>query len=117
MERRQYHRISFSADARLCVDKHVSAVQLIDISLNGALLELNTGKHTFIDQPCTLTIQLREGEDQIHMQGYIAHSQGKQLGFKCDHIDIDSVTELRRLIELNLADEESMQRDLRALVG
>ena len=116
MERRHYHRFSYSAEARLCADEHISHVHLLDLSLKGALLENSSSKQFTHDQPCTLSIELSEGDQQIHMQGHIAHSRDNHLGFMCDSMDISSATELRRLVELNLADEALLQRDLRALV-
>ena len=38
------------------------------------------------------------------------------LGLFCHHIDIDSITHLRRLIELNLGDETLLQRELAELL-
>ncbi len=36
--------------------------------------------------------------------------------FRCEHIDIDSITHLKRLIELNLGDEALLHRELAHLI-
>ena len=43
------------------------------------------------------------------------HVVGNKVGFKCEHIDIDSISELRRLVELNLGSSALLERDLLAL--
>jgi hypothetical protein len=51
------------------------------------------------------------------MEGSIAHLEGTQVGLRCDSIDIDSLTHLRRLVELNVGDEAILQRELSALTA
>jgi hypothetical protein len=45
------------------------------------------------------------------------HAERGQIGFECEHIDIDSISNLRRLVELNLGDAELLERQLGALGG
>jgi hypothetical protein len=52
----------------------------------------------------------------IKMQVRLTHEDNGQLGFVCQHIDLDSISHLRRLIELNLGDEEELHRELAALL-
>ena len=40
---------------------------------------------------------------------------GELIGFVCRHIDVDSISHLRRLVELNLGDEALLERELAAL--
>ena len=64
-----------------------------------------------------LTIRLdAAGEAVIRMEGEIAHRDGTQVGMRCTGIDLDSIAHLRRLVELNLGDEELLHRELSALV-
>jgi hypothetical protein len=37
------------------------------------------------------------------------------LGFVCQYIDLDSISHLRRLVELNLGDGSLLERELAAL--
>ena len=45
----------------------------------------------------------------------IAHRENDELGLNCKDIDVDSITHLRRLVELNLGDPELLERELSAL--
>ena len=49
------------------------------------------------------------------MDVWVAHEENKELGLKCKDIDVDSITHLRRLIELNLGDPDLLERELSAL--
>jgi hypothetical protein len=51
------------------------------------------------------------------MQGVITHVEGLYIGLACRNIDLDSVTHLRRLVELNLGDVALLERELSALVA
>lgn len=50
------------------------------------------------------------------MQVELTHEAKGQLGFVCTNIDLDSIKHLRRLIELNLGDQEELERELGALL-
>jgi hypothetical protein len=50
------------------------------------------------------------------MAGEIAHVNGTQLGIRCIEIDLESITNLRRLVELNMGDEETLNRELGAMM-
>jgi hypothetical protein len=50
------------------------------------------------------------------MQVKLTHEDPGQLGFVCQYIDLDSISHLRRLIELNLGDQEELDRELAALL-
>ena len=41
--------------------------------------------------------------------------QNDELGLRCVDIDLDSITHLRRLVELNLGETELLERELSAL--
>ena len=116
MERRQFHRILFEADAQLIQGQSKWPATLVDLSLKGALLELRMSDALDAGQPLELNILLQGSEVQINMQGTISHKEPHKVGFHCSDIDIDSATELRRVMELNLADEDLLQRDIHALV-
>jgi hypothetical protein len=49
------------------------------------------------------------------MEVVLTRTQGELLGFVCRHIDLDSISHLRRLVELNLGDETLLERELAAL--
>lgn len=116
-ERRHYSRIAFATPAQLLVDQQQLAVRLLDISLKGALVSLPDGVELRAGATCLLNVQLDETGDAIAMHAAVAHGDTRHAGLVCNTIDIDSVTHLRRLVELNLGDADLLQRELSALVS
>ncbi len=116
-ERRRFSRISFHRPADLDVRIAQGTCEVLDVSLKGALVEVPFGFPANAGQPCTLVIHLDAGGDEIRMEGEIVHREGSQAGVRCVEIDLDSISHLRRLVELNVGDEEVLHRELSALVG
>ena len=56
-------------------------------------------------------------DTMINMEASIAHIEGRQVGLKRAHIDMDSISHLRRLVELNLGDSELLHRELEHLAA
>ena len=54
---------------------------------------------------------------RIEMLATVSHAEGKNVGVRCESIDLDSVSHLRRLVELNVGDESILQRDLSSLIA
>lgn len=113
-ERRRFQRIFYNAHAELQGDEFTLACRLIDISLNGCLLEFDKPWSAGGENSYTLILALSD-EDFIRMTLNFTHAQGLQAGFQCQYIDLDSITNLRRLVELNLGDSKMLERELAAL--
>ena len=62
-----------------------------------------------------LKVMLDDGERVIAMKATCAHIEGDRIGMLCEEIDMESISLLRRLVELNISDEALLQRDLEAL--
>jgi len=116
-ERRRFSRITFHRPAELeALGERVSC-ELLDVSLKGALFEVPASAHARVGQPATLTIRLDAGDAVIRMLGDVVHREGRQVGLRCKEIDIESIAHLRRLVELNLGDEDLLERELSALIS
>lgn len=113
-EKRQFNRIFYQADATLCDQTSIQPCKIEDLSLNGCLLSFDTQWNNDIDSIYTLKLKLSD-DVAIEMQLTAAHIIGNHVGFKCIHIDIDSITQLKRLVELNLGSSELLERDMIAL--
>lgn len=115
-EQRNFSRIPFDSEVNIIKDDTGWKSTLLDISLKGALVHKPEGWDASIDDSCILEITL--GEDTIiKMEGKVAHIESEQIGFRCEHIDLDSISHLRRLVELNTCDEDLLTRELHALTG
>ncbi|MEO8411033.1 MAG: PilZ domain-containing protein [Propionivibrio sp.] len=122
-DRRRYARIAFSSPARLLLAARSVDVVVLDLSLKGALIRLPSDSPLVDDETGVLegVLQVRLDEDvagaQISMQVRVAHVDGDRTGLLCLSIDLDSVTHLRRLVELNLGDPRLLERELSALLA
>lgn len=116
-ERRRFSRISFHRPAHLSIGSTGTMVGVLDVSFKGALLEVPLGFDAKPDARCTLVIQLDAGEAVIQIDGQVAHRDAGRLGVRCLSIDLESVGHLRRVVELNLADEALLHRELVTLAG
>jgi hypothetical protein len=113
--RRQFTRILFSIKAELNVEDTIYPVSLHDISLNGALVSAVKSEQSLKGKLGTLTFFLSDNESEVTMHIAVVHVRDDETGLQCNAIDIDSVTLLRRLVELNLGDNEQLDKELSQL--
>jgi len=111
-EQRHNKRILFDTPVTVRFDTASWESSAIDVSLKGALIELPDNWKAEIGEKGHLHIQLGEQDISIEMEVSVAHLEGEHIGFHCDFIDIDSITHLRRLVELNLGDTALLEREL-----
>jgi|SRR5690606_23772283 hypothetical protein len=115
-ERRSFHRIPFDASTELSQGDDTWQVELLDISLKGLLVLAPADWNGMSTQPFHACITL-SNEVNIRMDVQLVRSHAQQLGFSCLNIDVESISHLRRLVEINLGDERLIQRELAALSG
>ena len=111
-ERRHFVRVGFDAPALLTTATDAYSVHVQDLSLKGALLMVPAQANLEAGVLCQLTIPLADTGNHIAMSAEVAHMEGLHTGLLCRGIDLDSVTHLRRLIELQLGDPALLERDL-----
>ena len=114
-ERRRFWRANFHTGAKLLTDEGEHSVQIEDLSLRGALVTLPEGSHVKPDERCRLQVQLA-ADVVIMLWGRIAHIKDIQVGIKGESMDLDSVTHLRRLIELNVGDPVLLEEEISFLL-
>jgi hypothetical protein len=114
-DRRRFKRIAFDAKTELRQGEKRWQVQLVDLSLKGMLIERPEPWTAEPDEPLSADIKL-SNEVHVQMDVHLTHDDHGQLGFVCEHIGLDSISHLRRLIELNLADHDELERELAALI-
>ena len=116
-ERRHFSRIAFAGPAQLVTVEQRLPVQVLDLSLKGALLLLPGSSGVEPGELCLLDLPLAPHEGRITMAAQLAHVSGDRAGLLCLGIDLESITHLRRVIELNLGDAALAERDFKALVA
>ena len=114
-ERRQFSRILFNAECTLHQNDMEWVTEVLDISMKGLLVHKPDHFALELKEPCEATVKLAGSDTYIIMSLEFAHEDSQSLGFRCKYIDIDSMTHLKRLVELNLGSEEMLKRELDAL--
>ena len=115
-ERRRFKRIAFDAHTELRQGIKRWNVKLIDLSLKGVLVERPQDWDADPGMPVEVTVHL-SNQTEVAMEVRAAQIGPHQLGFVCEHISLDSISHLRRLIELNLGDPTELERELGALMA
>jgi hypothetical protein len=115
INKRRFSRIGFDTEVSLISDKGLWKSKLIDISLKGLLItvpkiwDADIGDHY-------ITELFADNEDTvIRMEVSVTHIGERRVGFKCVYIDLDSISHLRRLLELNIGDTDIINRELSEL--
>jgi len=114
-ERRRFSRVLFDAHVELAQADHHWRASLLDISLKGLLLQQTTPAEIDPQQPILVKVMLADNTS-IALSGILSHQHHQQMGLVCQSIDIDSMSHLRRLIELNLGDTLAAERELSELL-
>jgi len=114
-ERRRFVRIEFHARTELSQGTYTWPVELLDLSLKGLLIKKPEPWLGDPEKRFVADIHL-SNEVHVRMEVSLAHDDHGHLGFVCEHIDLDSIAHLRRLVELNVADHDELERELAALI-
>ncbi|MDK2778418.1 MAG: PilZ domain-containing protein [Pseudomonadota bacterium] len=115
MDQRQFKRVHFLQRVQVETGGEVLETHCLDISLRGILLVRPVDVNWKLEQQLNVLLQLSETE-QISMQCSLVHIDEDVVGCACDSLDLDSMTSLRRLLELNLANPEAIHRELGELI-
>jgi len=116
-ERRRFHRIATDKPVSLLDGDMQHSGTVLDISLQGLLLESSGSWNPTIGTRVQAGVRLGEEMPEISMDGEIAHIDGKRVGLRCVGIDLESASILRRMVELNLGDGKLLERDLSQLLA
>lgn len=111
-ERRNFQRIPFATKAEINCNSNKYHGELLNISLQGALVQgiedipLKKGRR------CELLISLMDSEITLQFEVDIIYNQKNRLGLKFISEDIETASHLRRLLELNIASSEEIDREI-----
>lgn len=116
-ERRKFTRIPFEASVTLNNPNGTWTGKLLDISLNGLLV--SKPQNWSIAKSPKFLVEVHPADQvfTIRMEVTVTHAEEQCIGLQCNFIDIDSASHLRRLVELNIGDEEILSRELSALLN
>jgi hypothetical protein len=115
-DRRIFSRILFDAWVELRQGERLWHAAVVDLSLKGLLVKEPEQWQIDSSKPVQAAIQLANNAT-IQMTVRTRHANAGQVGFECEFIDLDSISNLRRLVELNLGNPDLLERQLGALGG
>ncbi|QOC22334.1 PilZ domain-containing protein [Wenzhouxiangella sp. AB-CW3] len=120
-ERRRFHRFPFQAQALLRVgdSSRVPAV-LLDISLNGALLEVPGLTQVSLEENAgelglSVRGEINGAEVSMTMEVSVVRIEAERLACRFRGVDPESFSSLKLLIEDNLGDVSLLDRELTQL--
>lgn len=117
-QKRHFTRVPFDADVRLIKNSGEAwDSRLYDISLKGVLISAPNGWQANTGDEFLLEIYLAGEDIKIDMNVSLVHVNDGRAGFHCEFIDIDSISHLHRLMELNMGDEAQLEREISEMVG
>ncbi len=114
-EQRHFRRIPFDTEVVLKSSDREWPCHLVDISLQGALIEIKEKWDNSDNDQLTLEVLQAGNNTLIHMDVVIRHTTGNSLGLEVKHIDLESISHLKRLVELNLGSSDAINRELAEL--
>lgn len=120
MNNRRFERIAFEADISLTLNHQVEPQtgQLVDISLNGALIHIPTGYEGVSVSDSGQALIIPEGTSLSLMAtvevAYLLSAK-QLIGVNFLELDIDTASHIKRLVEMNLG-ASALQRELTSLI-
>ncbi len=115
--KRKFSRVPFQSKIQINSDDGNWSCELIDISLKGVLTTAPKHWSAALGDRFQVKIILDSSEVSILMDASVAHIENDHIGLACEHIDIDSISHLRRLMELNVGDPDILERELSDLIN
>ncbi|OGQ96740.1 MAG: hypothetical protein A2521_07310 [Deltaproteobacteria bacterium RIFOXYD12_FULL_57_12] len=110
--RRNFQRVKFETKSELEIDNTPYPASLLDISLKGALLQMETNCPVRIGDTCQLNITLPSSSIAMTFEVKLVHVHDNKCGCKFLRQDIDTITHLRRLLELNIGDAGELDHEM-----
>ncbi len=113
-ERRHFQRLTLEGSARLYASGGYWDTQLIDMSLKGVLVVRPPGCDPLPGARFRMDLRVHDAV-VISMGVEAARVESQRIALAWDRIDLDSLTRLKRVIELNSAEPELLNRELGGL--
>jgi len=109
--KRHFSRIEFAASTEVNFNDQRFSGELLNISLKGALIEFDREVPLAPNDECTLRIALTASEIILSFQARVAHLLERRCGFTFVGLDLETIIHLRRLLAINLGDDDRITRE------
>ncbi|AIW13141.1 PilZ domain-containing protein [Vibrio tubiashii] len=115
IERRRFSRIVYQAQATLTQESTEVTALVCDLSLHGLLATSEQSDQLDTDKQVDVEFSLAGSDVTIQLVGNIVGLNNNVIRVSIDHIDIESIGHLKRLVELNVGDDDLLHRDIEHL--
>lgn len=110
--RRKFSRVIYQVPAIIKQSNNSWSSKILDLSLKGALLATPSDWKKGNEQDYDISFLLNGSDINIDMKLKLVQENSDHLRFEITHIDINSASHLKRLIELNVGDDKLLHREL-----
>ncbi len=114
-ERRRFSRIVYRTPAIVVQGEQRINASISDLSLHGLLITSDQANELNLDKQIDVEFALLGSDITIQLSGNIVEINNNMIRLSIDHIDIESIGYLKRLVELNVGDDELLYRDIEHL--
>ena len=114
-ERRKFSRVVYRTPATITQNGKSWESKVLDLSLKGALLATPEDWEAGNEADYDVRFCLQDTDIELDMDLKLIQETNEYLRFQIDHIDIDSASHLKRLVELNVGNDDLLHRELAQL--
>ena len=115
IERRQFSRVIYQVPTEIS-QEHINASGSVqDLSLHGLLIQCDELQRFSQDTPVHVSFKLANSDINIQLEATIVSTINTSMRLRIEHLDIDSISHLKRLVELNVGDDELLYREIEHL--
>ncbi len=114
-ERRQFLRIIYQVPVTLYQDTLSVTGHIQDLSLHGLLLNAEHAERLQLDHPVDVSFTLAGSDVTIYLVAKLISNKPQAVRLSIEYVDIESITHLKRLIALNVGNDELLQREIEQL--
>jgi hypothetical protein len=115
-EKRRFTRVMCNMKGWVQIDDLiVLEANSLNISLKGAFFELNDYCVFKRGAKGQLTFIFPNSDARLHFKAEVLHVTGKMVGVKFDHIDTETMIQLRRLMEARTSNPKQLENEIALL--
>ncbi|ACY52561.1 PilZ domain-containing protein [Vibrio diabolicus] len=114
-ERRRFSRILHQAPAKVEQRDLAIEARIQDLSLHGLLMKVEETEALDPALPAHVTFSFDQSEQVITLKAQIVDVSKCEIRLKIIKIDIESISQLKRFIELNVGNNDLLNRELEHL--
>lgn len=116
MGKRRFSRVSFAEKSIIEFQGSSFDVDILNISLKGALVQLADGFTCRQGDNWKLSFQLGNSDIVMEFMAVVVHTSGSQAGVKFLETDLNTMIHLRNLMEARTMDPEKVRGELDFLI-